>query len=155
MGRMALTKEQRRTEEAKKRKADRIVQADNLKRQKAAEEQVRKQEVKARRDALVEPEWHFMQSCVEAGRFDEADARVIPTQVLFQEYLQYCASREIATVGKSLEGLIKSWKRHLSFVSKLERVPDAEGLKRRRRCTVLPSPGVIKQDMLMNHKWTL
>ena len=84
MGRMALTKEQRRTEEAKKRKAGRIVQADNLKRQKAAEEQVQKQEVKAGRDALVEPEWHFMQTCVEAGRFDEADARVIPTQVLFQ-----------------------------------------------------------------------
>ena len=96
-----------------------------------------------------------MQSCVEAGRFDETDARVIPTQVLFQEYLQYCVSKEIATVRKSLEGLIKSWKRHLTFTSKLERVPDADGVKRTRRCTVLPSPSVIRQDMLMNSKWTL
>ena len=44
---MALAKEQRRSEEARKRKADRVVLADNLKRQKAAEQQIRKRESKA------------------------------------------------------------------------------------------------------------
>ena len=103
---------------------------------------------------VIEPEWGFLQAMVEDGELDSANSCVVPSTLLFNQFIDYCTERNTPTTGKSVEGLCKILKRHLPVTS--ERVTMEQGfggVKKKQRCTLLPDPDTIHHGMLAARKW--